>query len=166
MWTDAPAAQLVPALAEIAHTLPPAPSHVMMLLWGPPQPVPDMAFSMQANVYLGLYGVATDASYDGACRDWATGHMRRLEPLSRGIQLADENLGLRSAPFASGANMRRIDELRQRLDPTKCSTTTSGVLALAKASRSMRHRRCRHNGLAAFNGPIHGLVADSQIAVF
>ena len=117
MWTDASAAELVPPLADIAHTLPPAPSHVMMLLWGPPQPLPDMAFSMQANVYLGLYGVAHDASGDGACRDWATGHMRRLETLSCGIQLADENLGLRSAPFVSDANMRRIDELRQRFDP-------------------------------------------------
>jgi FAD/FMN-containing dehydrogenase len=117
MWTDASADDLVPALTEITRTLPPSPSHVMMLMWGPPQPTQDMAFSMQANVYLGLYGVAQDPSGDHACREWSTEHMRRLEPLSCGIQLADENLGLRPAPFVSQASMRRIDELRRRFDP-------------------------------------------------
>jgi FAD/FMN-containing dehydrogenase len=117
MWTDASAEQLAPALAEIARTLPAAPSHLMMLLWGPPQPVAGMAFSMQANVYLGLYGIAHEARFDDTCREWSTGHMRRLEPLSRGIQLADENLGLRRAPFMSDENTRRLEELREQFDP-------------------------------------------------
>jgi hypothetical protein len=104
-------------MGEIARTLPPAPSHVMMLLWGPTQPLPDMAFSMQANVYLGLYGIARDQEWDDRCREWATGHTRRLETLSPGIQLADENLRLRPAPFASEPT-RRLELLR-RFDPQR-----------------------------------------------
>jgi hypothetical protein len=121
---------------EIARTLPPAPSHVMVLLWGPPQEVPDMAFSMQADVYVGLYGVAQDATADAACRDWATGHMRRLEPLSCGIQLADENLGLRSAPFLSEANKCRIDELRRRYDPDQVFFDYMGAPATSEDAQA------------------------------
>ena len=34
-----------------------------------------------------------------------------------GIQLADENLGLRPARFATDSNMTRLDEIRARYDP-------------------------------------------------
>jgi hypothetical protein len=85
-----------------------------------------MAFSMQADVYLGLYGVSQHPGEDSACREWSTGHMRRLAPLSCGIQLADENLGLRPAPFVSEANMRRLDELKRRFDPDDLFHTYMG----------------------------------------
>jgi FAD/FMN-containing dehydrogenase len=117
MWTNSSAEELIPALTEIAQTLPPPPSHAMMLMWGPPLSLPDMAFSMQANVYLGLYGVGQQPADDGCCREWSFGHMRRCESLSCGIQLADENLGLRAATFASDANMTKLRALRQRFDP-------------------------------------------------
>src|SRR5262245_17077715 len=47
MWTSAPSHALLPGMRKIASTLPRAPSHMMWMLWGPPQPLPDMAFSMQ-----------------------------------------------------------------------------------------------------------------------
>ena len=40
-----------------------------------------------------------------------------MEHLASGIQLADENLGLRPARFLSEANMARLDELRAEYDP-------------------------------------------------
>lgn len=48
---------------------------------------------------------------------WVTDHMRAMEPLATGIQLADENLGRRSARFVSDANLAQFDEIRAAYDP-------------------------------------------------
>ena len=52
-----------------------------------------------------------------ADESWATDHMRALQEHSVGIQLADENLGRRPAPFMAPANLARLDALRIRYDP-------------------------------------------------
>jgi hypothetical protein len=48
---------------------------------------------------------------------WAGEHMKALEPWSRGIQLADENLGRRPAKFVSDAHLTRLDQVRAKYDP-------------------------------------------------
>jgi hypothetical protein len=48
---------------------------------------------------------------------WPVQQMGRLEPLSRGIQLADENLVARPARFLSDENAERLESLRAQHDP-------------------------------------------------
>jgi FAD/FMN-containing dehydrogenase len=117
MWTSAPAEDLLPGMRKIAATLPRAPSHMMWMLWGPPQPLPDMAFSKQDDLYIALYAVWQDAAEDAAHQAWVTDHMRSLERFSSGIQLADENLGARPFRFLADANFARLQELRAKHDP-------------------------------------------------
>jgi FAD/FMN-containing dehydrogenase len=117
MWTGAPFDELLPGLERIADTLPPAPSHVLWLNWAPRGPRPDMAYSMEDDVYLGLYGIWKDAADDAKHAPWAVTRMREMAHLASGIQLADENLGERAARFASDANMAKLDRLRAAWDP-------------------------------------------------
>jgi FAD/FMN-containing dehydrogenase len=121
MWTHAPVADLLPGLRRIAQELPPAPSHALWMNWGPgttPEPArPDMAYSMEDDTYIALYGVWTDPADDDAITAWATDNMRALEPHATGIQLADENLGRRPARFVTDAHLQRLDELRAAYDP-------------------------------------------------
>jgi FAD/FMN-containing dehydrogenase len=117
MWTHAPAEDLLPGLRRIAETLPPAPSHFLWLGWGPSPERQDMAYSMEDEVYLALYGVWEDAADDATHGDWARSNMAAMEHLATGIQLADENLGRRPAPFATPANMERLDAHRATYDP-------------------------------------------------
>ena len=117
MWTSAPASALIPAMREIAGSLPAAPSHMMWMLWGPAQPLPDMAFSMQDDLYIALYSVWDDPAQDTQHQAWVTDHMRRLEPLSSGIQLADENLGDRRFRFMAEGNLRKLETIRAARDP-------------------------------------------------
>lgn len=123
MWTHAGAGELLPGLRRIAQTLPPAPSHMLWMNWGPgssPAPArPDMAYSLEDDTYIALYGIWQDPREDVGNAGWATERMREMEALASGIQLADENLGLRPARFASEQNMRRLDEIRARLDPDR-----------------------------------------------
>jgi len=85
--------------------------------WGPSPERPEMAYSVEDETYVAVYGVWQDPTNDEANAAWATERMREMEHLSSGIQLADENLGRRPARFVSEANLARLDELRARHDP-------------------------------------------------
>ncbi|HUD52188.1 FAD-binding oxidoreductase [Parvibaculum sp.] len=117
MWSDASMEQLLPGIRKIADTLPPMPSHVLMLSWHPPAKRQDMAFSVEGRNYLALYGEWKHESDDAKYANWATEHMREMSSLSVGIQLADENLGRRPARFMTDANMARLDAIRAKYDP-------------------------------------------------
>jgi FAD/FMN-containing dehydrogenase len=117
MWTHAPAGDLLPGVERIAATLPEAPSHMLWMNWGASPERPDMAYSVEDETYIALYGVWTDPARDDANVAWVTDRMREMEGLATGIQLADENLGRRPARFATDANMDRLDEVRARHDP-------------------------------------------------
>jgi hypothetical protein len=120
MWTHADVEDLLPGYRRIVETLPDRPSHAMWMNWqpaaGPPRP--DMAFSLEDDVYVGVYGVWQDRADDPRFADWATERMRDMEALSSGIQLADENLARRPARFVADEHLRRLDEVRKRWDPS------------------------------------------------
>ena len=102
MWTSAPVADLLPGLRRIADTLPPEPSHAMWMNWGPSPERPDMAYSLEDDIYIALYASWTDAADDERYASWPGDRMREMEHLATGIQLADENLAERPARFISG----------------------------------------------------------------
>jgi FAD/FMN-containing dehydrogenase len=116
MWTNAGAAELVPAVAGLFESIPSPASHVFWYAWRE-QELPDAAISVQGSLYLAAFGGWTDPAQDEAMLAWPVDHMRRLEPLSRGIQLADENLHARPARFLSDANQLRLERLRAEHDP-------------------------------------------------
>ena len=117
MWTHAPVDELLPGLRRIAETLPEAPSHMLWMNWGASPPRPEMAYSVEDQTYIALYGVWEDPADDAANVAWATERVREMEHLASGIQLADENLGLRPARFVSEANLARLDAVRAKYDP-------------------------------------------------
>lgn len=121
MWTHASGTELAPLLGRVAETIPEAPSHMLWMNWGPgAEPAserPDMAFSVEDDTYIALYGVWTDPADDDANVAWATDLMRAAEGHSTGIQLADENLAERPARFIADERMARLDSLREKWDP-------------------------------------------------
>ena len=117
MWMDTPITPLLPAIRGIADTQPPHPSHVLWLNWNGPVQRPDMAFSQEHRTYLALYCGLGKGVDEAKHVNWATDHMKALEPWSRGIQLADENLARRPSKFVSDANMVRLDQARAKYDP-------------------------------------------------
>ncbi|TGY90036.1 FAD-binding oxidoreductase [Marinicauda algicola] len=117
MWTDAAAVDLLPGIRKVADTLPPAPSHALWLNWQPSRARPDMAFSMEANFYFAAYGEWRRAEDDARYGSWATERISEMAHLAKGIQLADENLGRRTARFMSDAHRARLEQIRAAYDP-------------------------------------------------
>jgi len=117
MWTSASADELLPGIHNILDTMPPHPSHFLWLNWGPSPPRQDMAYSVEDEVYLALYGSWKDTADDDKYGDWARSNMAAMSHLATGIQLADENLGQRPARFATDEAMVRLDKVRADYDP-------------------------------------------------
>ena len=116
MWTNEPAETLVPHLYELFRTLPPPKSTLFILPWRDAE-MQNGAFSLQASLYVSPYATWDDEREDQRNSEWVVNQMRRLEPFSVGIQLADENLINRPAPFMAAENLERLEQLRAKYDP-------------------------------------------------
>ena len=117
MWTNAGPDELIPAVRELFTTVPNDESHVFWWPWRA-QELPDMAFSVQARLYIAAFAAWTDEGDDASLRTWGIDQMRRLEPFSEGIQLADENLLARPhARYLSDEHHARLEALRAAWDP-------------------------------------------------
>lgn len=118
-WSDASAAQLEPLLRDLYTTLPTRQSFTIWYGWNPVRPLPDMAFSMEANVYLATYAVWSDPAEDERVQQWVSERYRALEPVSKGTYLGDADLLNRPAPFMAADNFRRLAAIRDEYDPQR-----------------------------------------------
>ena len=116
IWTAAPVDAMLPHLREIADTMPPAPTHMLWLNWYPPKNRPDMAFSMEENIYIALYSMWKPNNGSAHHQTWSTEMMGKIGYLSSGIQLADENLNHRTAKFMADDNLAKVETLRSKWD--------------------------------------------------
>merc|ERR1712217_274771 len=120
MWTHASADELLPHYRRIVETMPGGSSHMVWLNWHPKETGrqrPEMAYSVEDRTYISLYGNWKKASDDAQYGSWAVSHMKEMEHLASGCQLADENLLQRTARFVTGDRLQRLDEIRARRDP-------------------------------------------------
>jgi FAD/FMN-containing dehydrogenase len=117
IYTDAAADELVPYMRALFSSLPSAQSHIFWWNWGPLQPLPDMALSIQGNIYLACYSVWENAAEDEAMERWVVDQMKQLEHLAVGSKLNDENMARRPARYFSDAARERLEALRRRYDP-------------------------------------------------
>jgi FAD/FMN-containing dehydrogenase len=85
--------------------------------WSPTRELPDMAFSIEGNVYLATYAIWEEAADDERHRAWVADHTRRLAEVGKGVYLGDTDFTRRSDRFLSDAHFRRLEEIRARRDP-------------------------------------------------
>ena len=122
LWTHASADELLPHIQRIAATMPAPPAHFLWLNWavhwrspGPPANLPDMAYTVEDRTYLAFYGGWFDGADSEVTIRWAHDNAAAMEPLSTGVQFADDpgrpSLGI------SAAARSRLEALRAVHDP-------------------------------------------------
>ena len=116
-WSDAPAAELAPLLKPLYTGLPTEESFVIWYGWNPVRPLQDMAFSMEANVYIAAYSVWKDPADDQRVMDWVTERFRALEPVTKGVYLGDADPLRRPGKFMADANYAKLESIRAAYDP-------------------------------------------------
>ncbi len=127
IWTHSSADDLAPILDEILQDLPPAPSHFIWMNWSPKKGRPEMAFSLEDETYLAMYGVWQEPGDEQMVTSWVMDGMSKLSRFSSGIQLADENLARRDDAFMAIPNRERLEEIRREKDPLGRFHTYGGI---------------------------------------
>jgi FAD/FMN-containing dehydrogenase len=117
IWTSAPSSELVPLLRPLFTEFPTPKSYAFWQCWGPVQNLKNMAYSVQGDVYLASNAVYTDAADDARCSDWAVTAMRRLDAVSLGAQMNDDDMLHHPARYLSAEAAARLELLRAKYDP-------------------------------------------------
>ena len=120
MWTNAGPDELIPAVRELFTTVPNDESHVFWWPW-------RARGAARHGLLRAGQASTSPRSPPGrrrretsAVRTWGVDQMRRLEPFSEGIQLADENLLARPhARYLSEENSARLEALARDLGPRR-----------------------------------------------
>ncbi len=116
-WLDADPATTVDRLEKAFTTWATPESFSLWFSMAPLRELPDMAFSMQSEVYCALYTISADAGSDPATRRWTDDRMAELEPITAGQYLGDSDLTNRQVRFMSDEHYARLREIRAAYDP-------------------------------------------------
>jgi FAD/FMN-containing dehydrogenase len=116
-WTNATAAELAPRLRKLWSALPTRHSFSIWYGWAPTRPLPDMAFALEANVYLATYAIWADPAEDDLHRTWVHDHHASLAEVGEGVYLGDSDFTRRPDRFTLDANLARLQEIREARDP-------------------------------------------------
>jgi hypothetical protein len=114
-WSDAPASSLAPPLLRLWGELETEHSFSIWYGWAPNRPLPDMAFSVEGNVYIATYAIYPDAADDEKYRSWV--HSRTADLAGTGVYLGDTDFTRRQDRFVSDANFERLSRIRATWDP-------------------------------------------------
>ena len=98
-------------------TLPDDKAFTIWFSMAPLRPLPDMAFSLQSEIYLAAYVPWEDSADDEARVGWLESVMADLEPVTVGQYLGDSDLSRRQVKFLSDASFQRLQEIRAERDP-------------------------------------------------
>jgi len=118
-WTDADGARLAPLLMDVWRSLDTEHSFSIWYGWAPTRPLPDMAFSVEGNVYVATYLIYTDPADDERYREQVH---RLTAAIARdggvGVYLGDTDFTRRQDRFLSEESFERLRQVRARRDPT------------------------------------------------
>jgi FAD/FMN-containing dehydrogenase len=117
-WTDASADDLEPLLRRLWSELDTEHSFSIWYGWAPDRDLPDMAFSVQGNVYIATYAIYADAADDERYRTWVHARTADLARHGSGVYLGDTDFTRRQDRFLSAASYDRLMKIRAEWDPS------------------------------------------------
>ncbi|SDS74419.1 FAD-binding oxidoreductase [Actinoplanes derwentensis] len=116
-WLSGPPAELTKALHPLFTGLPTVRSFVIWFSMAPLRELPDMAFSLQSEIYSATYLVYDDPADDIRLRAWLTDRMTELQPFTAGQYLGDSDFTARQVRFMGESQYQRLESIRARRDP-------------------------------------------------
>jgi hypothetical protein len=117
-WTHAPAQVLAPLLHALWSELDTEHSFSIWYGWAPRRDLPDMAFSVEADVYIATYAIYADPADDGKYSDWVHCRTAALAAHGAGAYLGDTDFTRRQDRFLSDDAYRRLAAIRAERDPS------------------------------------------------
>jgi hypothetical protein len=118
-WLSGTPEEVVPALRGTFTELPTPKSFSIWFSMAPLRELPDMAFSLQSEIYNATYLVYEEAGEDERAVEWLTARMAELQPVTVGQYLGDSDLAHREVKVLGDAQFARLQEIRAARDPQR-----------------------------------------------
>ncbi|RPE37842.1 FAD/FMN-containing dehydrogenase [Streptomyces sp. Ag109_O5-1] len=116
-WLTGPAEEVVPAVRKAFTEQPTRQTFTIWFSMAPLRELPDMAFSMQSEIYCATYVVHDDPARDAELRAWLDDAMAAMQPVTAGQYLGDSDFTVRQLRFMGDEQWRRLNEIRAARDP-------------------------------------------------
>ncbi|MFD3926099.1 FAD-binding oxidoreductase [Streptomyces sp. NPDC058614] len=116
-WLTGPADEVVPAIRKAFTEQPTRQTFTIWFSMAPLRQLPDMAFSLQSEIYCATYVIHDDPARDAELRAWLDDAMARMRPVTAGQYLGDSDFTVRQLKFMGDAQWRRLQEIRAVRDP-------------------------------------------------
>ncbi|KUN81247.1 FAD-binding oxidoreductase [Streptomyces griseoruber] len=115
-WLTGEAAEVVPAIRRAFTEHPTPGTFTIWFSMAPLRRLPDMAFSLQSEIYCAAYVVHDDPARDGELRAWLDAAMAAMQPVTAGQYLGDSDFTVRQLRFMGDAQWRRLQGIRAARD--------------------------------------------------
>ena len=135
-WLTGTPAEVVPPMRTAFTRLPNDKAFSIWLSMAPLRTLPDMALSLQSEIYLASYVPSVEESDDEANRAWLAGAMADLEPVTVGQYVGDADLTRRQVRFLSDEAWDRLGRIRAVRDKDALFV---GYLAGHEGPRNSNH---------------------------
>ncbi|MFD0687621.1 FAD-binding oxidoreductase [Actinomadura fibrosa] len=116
-WLRGAPDQVVPAMRRAFTTHPTERSFTIWFSMAPLRELPDMAFSLQSEIYSATYVVYDDASRDEELAEWLRRAMADMEAVTAGQYLGDSDFTERRLKFMGDRQWARLRRIRAERDP-------------------------------------------------
>ncbi|MEU9404502.1 FAD-binding protein [Streptomyces sp. NPDC048281] len=116
-WLTGSAEEVVPAIRKAFTEHPTRQTFTIWFSMAPLRQLPDMAFSLQSEIYCASYVVHDDATRDAELRGWLDEAMAAMQPVTAGQYLGDSDFTVRQLRFMGDEQWRRLNGIRAARDP-------------------------------------------------
>jgi len=123
IWSDANPTPVLSGLRDRLANAPSLMSEILVAVTGPPtidRAAREMAYSLAAPLYIGVYSIWKNADDDEANERWHHETLKSLEPITRGHYMGETNLlasPTRAAESLAPGVWQRLQTIRRRYDP-------------------------------------------------
>ncbi len=104
---------MLPAFTDLPHPK----AFTLWYSMAPLRQLPDMAFSLQTEIYFASYVIWEDEVDDEKNKTWLKGIMHGIEPITAGQYLGDSDFTAHQRKFISDKNYEKLEQIRAKRDP-------------------------------------------------
>ncbi|TKA03092.1 FAD-binding oxidoreductase [Actinacidiphila oryziradicis] len=116
-WLQGTAEEVVPAIRRAFTEHPTPQTFTIWFSMAPLRELPDMAFSLQTEIYSATYVIYQDEARDAELREWLAAAMADMQPVTAGQYLGDCDFSVRQLRFMGDEQWERLRRIRADRDP-------------------------------------------------
>jgi hypothetical protein len=116
-WLDGSPEKVSKTICNAFTTLPNAKAFSLWYSMAPLRALPDMAFSLQSDIYFASYVIWENQEEDEKNKTWLRNIMKEIEPVTAGQYLGDSDFTAHQRKFINDKNFEKLQEIKKQRDP-------------------------------------------------